>query len=417
MKQVKRRTLLKGLAAGTALFSVRRHAFAQSGDSVKIAVLAPLSGFAASFGADFEQGAKIAEKQINDAGGIGGRPLEVIVRDDKTNPNDTVAAVRELAGDGVTLFVGGPLTPMVLAAMGVLPSLGGTMIAVGAMGDAITQEAYNKNSFRITEGGTIRGRALGRFAAKRFPEITKWGAIIGDNSAGESQWEAFASGVRQYYKEVAGVEAELSDPLRVKYGANDFKNEIAKIMASSDEGMLIAHPDPVTLHQQARAFGWERKVKAFLDMGNDVQMANALGAATPPNVWTTSHWHWGAYENIPMGKQLLEDYTARTGDPRPSGFVGATHMAVSAYAQAVEAAGGTEADAVIAALESGTFKTAGGDRSFRKEDHQALGDFNAYEIVAAEGQPKGWKVGEVVVDGDSAVALPPTPGQAIKYPE
>jgi branched-chain amino acid transport system substrate-binding protein len=417
MRPIRRRSILQGLAAGASILPFSRVSFAQSGDPVRIAVLAPLSGFAASFGADFENGAKIAEQQLNESGGVIGRQVEVIVRDDKTNANEAVAVVRELAGDGVNMFVGGPLTPMVLGAMGILPSLNGTMIAVGAMGDGITQEAYNRNSFRITEGGTIRGRALGRFAARRFPEITKWGSIIGDNSAGESQWLAFASGIRQYYKEIAGVEAQLSEPMRVKYGANDFKNEISRVMSSDDEGLLIAHPDPVTLHQQARAFGWERKIKAFLDMGNDVQMANALGAATPPNVWTTSHWFFGAYQDIPMGKALYDAYVARTNDPRPSGFVGAAHMAVTTYAQAVEAAGGTETEAVIAALEEGAFQTAGGERRFRKEDHQALGDFNAYHIVADQGAPNGWEVGEFVVEDDAEVALPPSPGEAVEYPE
>ncbi|MBN9062480.1 MAG: ABC transporter substrate-binding protein [Rhizobiales bacterium] len=416
MTTISRRAAAQMLGAGAVSLMAGRRATAQTGDPVRIAVLAPLSGFAAALGRDMAIGGQIAEDMINRNGGVLGRKVEVIARDDRGDANEAVAAVRELSGRGVSHFVGGPLTPTVLAAFGVLPSVNGSMIAIGTMGDAVTHEAFTRHGFRLSESAALRGRGLGKFAAQRYPEITSWAAIIGDNEAGVSQYRAFASGVNEFYPKLANKKAEVLEPLRVKYGASDFKNEVAKIMASPAEGLLIAHPDPVTMTQQARAFGWERKIKAFMDMGNDIQMANALGRRTPPGFWTTSHWMFAAYQNLPAGKALYEAYVEKTKDPRPSGFMGVTQMAVMTYAQAIAKAGKTDTDAVIAALESNMFDTAGGKRVFRKEDHQALGDFSAYQIVADDNDPKGWKVGEFFAQSNSDAALPPNPGKPVVYP-
>jgi len=405
-----RRQLLKSSALAAGLAVTPRFVFAQGAEPIKIGVLAPLSGFAPDLGRDVKIGAEIAAAQINAAGGINGRPIELIVRDDKINPNETVAAIRELAGQGVNMFLGGVFTATALAAFGVLESVNATFIVIHGNGDPLTYEKYNPLGFRLNESAAIRGRAAGRLAAQRYPEVTHWSGITTDNEAGASQWRAFAAGIRKFYPAIAGKEPVILDPITVKVGANDFKNEIAKIMSSSAEGLMLSFPDPATLVQQARPFGWESKIKVFMDMGNDIVLANALGKRTPANFWTASNWHYGAYvDKIPAAKQLYDDYKAMQNDDRPSGYVGIAHAAVSIYAQAVEQAKSTATDDIKKALGSLTFDTVGGQRSFR-EDNQALGDSNFYQFEASETAPKGWNVKEFVAENNAEVAPKPNPG-------
>lgn len=386
-------------------------AFAQSGAPIRIGVLAPLTGFAPDLGRDVKIGAELAARQINKAGGVLGRPIEVIVRDDKINPNETVAAIRELSEMGVRAFAGGVFTSTALAAFGVMPSVNAIFMTVHAAGDSLTHEKFSPLGFRLNESAVIRGRAAGRLAARRYPEVLNWSGITTDNEAGDSQWRSFAWGVRKYYPTIAGKEPRIIDPIRVKVGANDFKNEIAQIMGGSIEGLMLSFPDPATLVQQARPFGWERKVKVFMDMGNDIVLANALGKRTPPNFWTCSDWHYSAYvDKIPDARRLHDDYKAATGDDRPSGYVGIAAAAVSVYAQAIARSGKPDdTAAIVAALETGSFDTVVGKRAFRK-DHQATGDSNMYRFVPSDTNPKGWEVAEYIAEDNAEVAPPPTPG-------
>ncbi|MDI6028930.1 ABC transporter substrate-binding protein [Corticibacterium sp. UT-5YL-CI-8] len=408
-----RRTLLVGTAAlgGVALSTT---AFGQSKESIKIGLLAPLTGFAPDLGRDVRIGAEIAATQLNQAGGIMGRPVELIVRDDKINPNETVAAIRELSGMGVKVFAGGVFTATALAAFGILPSIDAVFMTVHANGDLLTQEKFSPFGFRLNESAAIRGRAAGRLAAQRYPEILNWSGITTDNEAGASQWRAFEAGVKKYYREIAKKDVSITEPIRVKVGANDFKNEIAQIMAGPVEALMLSFPDPATLVQQARPFGWESKIKVFMDMGNDVVLANALAKRTPPNFWTCSDWYHGAYVGKVKGAAgLLEAYKAQTNDDRPSGYVGIAHAAISVFAQAITAAGSDkDTKAIVKALETGSFDTVGGRRSFRP-DHQATGDSNIYRFEAAPEEPRGWKVAEFVAEDNAEVAPPPTPGQKL----
>ncbi|RDI53836.1 ABC transporter substrate-binding protein [Microvirga subterranea] len=408
--RISRRGLVIGSATALGTMSLGGRVFAQDSGPIRIGLLAPITGFAPDLGRDVKIGAEIAVEQLNKAGGVMGRPVELIVRDDKINPNETVAAMRELSGLGVKLFTGGVFTATALAAFGILQSIDGLFMTLHANGDSLTHENFNPLGFRLNENAAIRGRAAGRLAAQRYPKVRHWSGITTDNEAGASQWRAFAAGIKRYYPEIAGEEPVITDVIKVKVGANDFKNEIAQIMAGPVEGLMLSFPDPATLVQQARPFGWERKIKVFMDMGNDVVLANALGKRTPPNFWTASDWYSGAYvDRIPAAKRLYDDYVARTGDDRPSGYVGISHAAIDVYVQAIAKAGTASSKAVAKALEENTFDTVGGKRSFRS-DHQATGDSNFYNFVASDTDRRGWSIAQFVAEDNASVAPPPTPG-------
>jgi len=405
----RRNVLLSSAALGTA--SLAFPSLAQTGNPIRIGVLAPLTGFAPNLGRDVKIGAELASEQINKAGGILGRPVEVIVRDDKINPNETIAAMRELSGMGVKVFAGGVFTATALAAFGILPAIDAIFMTVHANGDPLTQENFSPLGFRLNESAAIRGRAAGRLAAKRYPDVLNWSGITTDNEAGASQWRAFAAGLKKYYADIAKKNVVITEPIRVKVGANDFKNEIGQIMSSPVEALMLSFPDPATLVQQAKPFGWESKIKVFMDMGNDIVLANALGKRTPENFWTCSDWYYGAYvDKVPGAKELFDAYKAATKDDRPSGYVGISHAAVSVFAQAINKAGKPDdTQAIAKVLETSTFDTVGGKRSFRV-DHQATGDSNMYRFAPSESDPRGWQVVDFVAEDNAEVAPPPTPG-------
>ena len=128
-----RRTFLK--AAGASALAtpfLNFRSFAQDSGPIKMAVVTALSGAQEFIGNIVLNGAKIAVKQINDAGGVDGRPIELLVRDDRNSPADATAAARELVGLGANLQLGTISSSIALAMGPLLQQEGGIAIATGA---------------------------------------------------------------------------------------------------------------------------------------------------------------------------------------------------------------------------------------------------------------------------------------------
>ena len=81
--------------------------FGRAAEPLKIGVLAPLTGSAAEGGRDRIQGAKLATEEVNKAGGVLGRPIELVIEDDQSTNPGVVLAFSKLAGDkDIPAFIG-----------------------------------------------------------------------------------------------------------------------------------------------------------------------------------------------------------------------------------------------------------------------------------------------------------------------
>ncbi|PSC02904.1 branched-chain amino acid ABC transporter substrate-binding protein [Alsobacter soli] len=415
---ISRRGILKTVAAGAGFAATGGlgRAWAQGTGPIRIGYLLPLTGSQATYAPDCQLSAQIAVDQINQAGGVLGRTLELVVRDDKANANAAISAARELIGDGVNLFVGGLNTVSGLAVSGIMPEANGVFMSCGAIADTLTHEAFNRNYFRITDSSYVRCHAQARLAAERYPDVTRWGAMIPDAEFGHAVWKAFSHGLRQDYPQIAKKQPEISDPILFKYGAIDFKNQVASLMQLPVEAVYqsLTGEDFLTLLTQARPLGLTRKIKLFMDLSGELIYAKTLKKNLPETFWSASHWYYGSYLDNPIGKALYDEYVARTKDTHPTGYMGPPHMCLYAYANAIKAAGSTETAAVIGALEGMSFESCKGRITFRKEDHQAIGDVNLIKLGPKAEEP-GWAVSDQVKLNSAAIAEPPSPGQPIRY--
>ena len=112
--KLNRRQVAIGLGMALAGSTTLRSALAQAGP-IRIGVITQLTGFAQIYGDANKTGTEIAVQRINGAGGINGRNIELVFRDDKGSPEGTIAAYRELAGAGVKIFIAGPISGTVVA--------------------------------------------------------------------------------------------------------------------------------------------------------------------------------------------------------------------------------------------------------------------------------------------------------------
>ncbi len=417
MKTTTRRNVIASMSGGGLLSALplNRPAWAQSAP-IRLGCVSSLSGAQEILGRPILVGAQIAAAQINAQGGVLGRPIEIVERDDRADPNQALTVARELIGNGVNLLFGVITSPAALALTAIMVPQNGVLMICAAATDKINHEAFEKQTFRVSDSTHMRMHGQARVAAEHFPNVTKWGAIIPDVEFGRAALASFDDGIATAYPKYAGKPAVMAPPLLTRFGASDYKTQLSTLAGMDIEGLFnsVYGGDAVTMLQQARPYGLLRKLKMISDTGAEYYIPKALGKSTPPTLWTGMHWYYGAYQDIPLGKQLYDDYVKKTGDRYPVGFVNEGHSAVLAYAAAIKLAGTNESKAVTAALEGLTFNTAKGPVTLRREDHQAVCDMNWVRFEPIDEEP-GWKVAEYVKYGGAEFMEPPTPGVQLAY--
>lgn len=412
MVQESRRAIFKGglaLVAGCAASPV----WAQSNAPIRIGLLTPLSGPQQIVGMAVKNGAEVAITQINKAGGVLGRPLELVVRDDKASPAAAVAAAKELLADRINFHIGSISSAVALALVPVMQQEGGILITSGAGTEKLNHENYSPNVFRVGDPPDTRGRAMAKLMAERYPDVLRWTGMIPDHEYGRTTWSIFVDGLLEFYPAITGRRPEIVDPVLLPYGAADYRSGITAMMRRSADGLYNSTygGDAVTLFQQAAGFGMVKRFKVVCDSSNEFLVARALKGAGFPH-WSALHYYPAVNKGNPVNDQFIADYIAKTDDPEPLGVVGEAHAGIQALARAIQAAGSTETAAVIARLKGLSWQSVTGPRTIRPEDNQAVKDVEIIHLEPDASVAAGYRMTEYIrVDGNSVI-LPPSPGRA-----
>src|SRR5262247_1678546 len=146
------------MLAGLAVALVAGSAAAQ--DSIKIGVTQPLTGAFAASGNYVAQGAKIAEEEINKAGGVLGRKIQLVIEDNKSNPTEAVATAEKLiVRDKVPVMMGAWSSTLTLAVMPKLEEYKVPMLVETSSSGKITTSG-NPYVFRISPTSEMEAKAF-----------------------------------------------------------------------------------------------------------------------------------------------------------------------------------------------------------------------------------------------------------------
>jgi len=392
MTNFRRRDALKyGVGIGASIASPL--VFSQSTSPIRIGVSLDQSGPMSNIGQELLIGAQLAASQINRDGGLLGRKVELVVRDDKANATQAVANVREFTGNGINLIMGNTTSPSVLAAIPALEEANAVQVTPIVISMALTHERFSRHVFRTGANDFMQMRAAAALAAELYPNVTRWTCLNVDMEALHQSWELFKKAATLSYKGI-NKQVTFADPILSKFGANDFKNQVAAAMRSDADGVLqlVFGQGAVTMFQQGKALGLQDKFKVTLDRGNDTTFAKALGTLLPREYWMTSGWQPEAYRDRPSSVAFeKEAAAARVGGGAPGGFTFTGHLAISALASGVRGAKSTDTAAVIQAMETLPVESAIGPLRFRKEDHQMLSEVS-FAQVTGQDSPEKYKV-------------------------
>ena len=166
MTDLSRRHLLATAALGAGALALPGLARAQGSGPIKLGTLTPLTGSGGSYGPTMANVVKKAAEEINAAGGVLGRPLQIISEDDQTNPEAGLRAARKLIDvDGVSAIIGTWASSVTTAVAPVCWG-SGVFLATVSGADSITQLPHQGFIIRTQPNTSLQGRKFGEFAVE-----------------------------------------------------------------------------------------------------------------------------------------------------------------------------------------------------------------------------------------------------------
>lgn len=236
---------------------------AQAEENLKVGLVAALSGQSAKSGEAITRGLTIAIDEINANGGILGRQVELLRRDDESNPNKGMLAARELIqNEDVAVLFGGLDTPVSLAIVPLANSMHFPFMGVWAAGTPITRNGAEENYvFRVSAVDELVDEALVQYGIDQF-DMERPGMILINNPWGESNELGFREALESRDMEWAGIE---------RFESND-TDVVPQLSRLRDEGadalLMVANVSPSA-----------QVVKSLDRMGWDVPIISHWGPA------------------------------------------------------------------------------------------------------------------------------------------
>ena len=411
-----RRTALGSVLAASATSIAGRRALAQAQSGpVKVGFVYTLSGSLADLGTYSLVGAQLAVKEVNDAGGINGRPMELVVRDSRFDPKAAVAAMHELAGTGVNIIIGEGSSNMVIAVLPIIKDLNVIYLSpAGILMDA-THNLFTPHYFRVGANAHMQYGGQAEVMARVAPNAVRWGGIVMDALGARSGWEALSLALQRSYPKIAGKKVEIVDPVLVKPGAGDYRDAIGKLVSQNLDGIQtgVFGGEAISFYQQAKPFGLFKTIKAVADTVLATHAGPALKSAVPPNFWSYCIWNYDGYKQVPMAQRFYKGAVDAKKETDVDPFMAHAHTALMSVAAGVRAAGTSETKSVIAAMEKVEFDSIFGKLRYRTEDHQLLINPGYIHVEPEEAAP-GFKITQFLSVPWQNLIEPASPGVAFK---
>src|SRR5215468_11160882 len=351
---------------------------ADGADTIKIGFPMPLSGPASVYGVPVTKGAEMAVQEINAAGGVLGRKLELLERDSKASADEAVRLARELIIKNNVDFLSGTLTSAEAPAVSTIAKENKIVfIAPTSKTVQLTSPAnLHPYIFRLASNTDIEGRT-GASIIAGWKDVKRVATIAPDYAYGHDAVAAFVD-----YLKKARPDIEIVDQQWPKLGQSDFTPFITAQMAKKPDAVFcdVFGGDFVTLAKQAAPLGYFKAINNRLVDGGEVgttDEALALGADYPYGIWADAYDPviWPDNEP-PAHKAFIERLKKFTNDEYASGWAIMGYSAILALVEGINKASSVNSDKVAKALLGLTFDTPVGKRTFNASTHETeAGEF------------------------------------------
>lgn len=344
----------------------------------------------AAFLDPYKKGMDLAVEQANAAGGVNGRKIEVITRDDNANPGDAVRMAEELvSAEKVDLLAGGFLSNIGVALADFAKQRKTFYLASEPLTNKIVWEGGNRYTFRLRPSTYMQAAMLAPEAAKLKKK--RWAFVYPNYEYGQSAVATFKALLKAAQPDVEFVSDQATPLGKIDAGAvaqalGDAKPDaIFNVLFAADLAKFV---------REGNTRGLFKDVSVVSLLTGEPEYLDPLKEEAPVG-WIVTGYPWYAIET-PAHKAFLDAYRKKYNDyPRLGSIVG--YSTIQAIVAGLKKSGATDTDKVVAAFKGLEFDSPIGRVKFRPQDHQST--MGAYVGKTAVKDGKGVMVDFVYRDG------------------
>jgi branched-chain amino acid transport system substrate-binding protein len=331
-----KRTLLALLLITTLFISLaceRRGDVGNGGSSgpVLVGYYGDLSGRTSSFGQSTKNGVEMAADEINKAGGVNGRQIQIITEDDQGEPNKAATVVTKLINqDKVHALLGEVASSNSLAAAPKAQEAKVPMISPSSTNPAVTQ--VGDYIFRVCFIDPFQGEVMAKFASNNLK--AKRAAILYDFNSDYSR------GLYQFFKRsFTQLGGEIVSEQSYTQGDRDFSGQLTAVRSANPDVIYVPgyYGEVGVIANQTKQLG----IKAPLMGGDgwDAPQLWQLGGAALNGDYISNHY--SVDDPSPAIQKFVADYKARY-NILPDALAALGYDSMKVLADAIQRAGGTE---------------------------------------------------------------------------
>jgi branched-chain amino acid transport system substrate-binding protein len=379
MTSYNRRKILKAGAAfaGASALGFPAISYGQT-DKIKIGHLTPLTGFLGALGAYAQLGMRLAEEEINKAGGVMGRQLDVMSEDSVNPATAATKAQRMLEQDSATVLMGEINSASAVTIMQVAARNKKLFMQIGARSDALRGKNCNKYTFHVDIPNTVMVNAVGKALLRdNMVKDKKFFTLTADYIFGHDLLNA----AKRFF---AANQGNLIGDELIATDVTDFSPYLLKIRQSKPDVVCsnLAGNQVTNLIKQYAEFGLPYPIVGF---NLNTADAWAAGEGNLAGTWPTVWYHT---LEVPASKTFVDNFTKKNGKP-PENHAWIEYVSLKMMAQAMNETKSTDTDKLIAYFEKQSqFDILKARKAyFRSWDHQLVQE--AYPFSPkAKGQAK-----------------------------
>ena len=345
----------------------------QAADPIYIGFNDVRSGPFKSNGDKFLQGIEVAVKEINKAGGLLGRPLELVVEDNQMKPEIAVQKLRKLIqSDKCEAIFQGSSSAVALSICQAIPRYKKIYIPVAAFAMDLTGQNFSPYIFRTDANVAILSKTMAMYVGKQ-KDLKKVYMVNMDYSFGHD----VANFYERFVKEIAPDTQIVGKDFHPMFN-KDFAPYISKVKASGADYLLTCNwgTDLIQLLIQARSLGMKIPVAGILQA--DINTLAALPGEEAVGNFAVASFAPGL--DTPEAKKLEESFYEKAG-VWPVEQIWYAYKGVVLWAEAVKKAGSVDTDKVIKVFEGMKWNGPTGTVTMRAQDHQLMQPMIAAQVV------------------------------------
>lgn len=345
------------------------------GNTIKVGVLASLTGPLESYGKQtargFELGLDYATEGKRE---IAGKKIEFVVEDTETKPDVAVQkATKLLETDKVDFLVGSSSSGDTLAVLPLAEEYKKIMVVEPAVADSITGKNWNKYIFR-TGRNSSQDAVAG--AAAIASKGTKIATMAQDSAYGREGIEAFKTAAEK-------LGAVIIEEQYVDTNTTDFTANIQKIISAKPEYVFITWAGSNSPWKQLQDMQVQQKGIKVSTGAPDIAALKTMEAMIGMEGFSV---YYHSLPKTKMNDWLIDEHKKRFHGEIPDLFTAGGMTAAVAIVEALKKTNAdTNSEKLIATMEGMTFDTPKGQMQFRAEDHQALQTLYAIKLEKKDG--------------------------------